>query len=332
MLVLLVVIGLLLAVYAHWRFGQFDERIDRHRGHVAELRATQKQMEGRLQALASDLETSRAAYRGELRGLRGIPGQLDELGQSVEELRARTESPQRAWVRAEALYLLELAGRRLKLEGDVPTAIAAMESADARLATVDDPSVREARRKVQEELAALRSVQIPDLADVLARLGRVEDAVPTLPVTGMPAAQGLRTAPATEQPGALARAWRRIKQAVRDLVALRQIEPAAARLVTEQEESLRRQHLELQLLAARVAAMRPDGAAYAAALQSASTWVEQNFDASTPEVSTALAELASLAAVDIDPDLPPVGEAGRMLGAVIRSTPAAPPITPPAKP
>ena len=28
MLVTLVVLGLLLAVYAHWRFGQFDERID----------------------------------------------------------------------------------------------------------------------------------------------------------------------------------------------------------------------------------------------------------------------------------------------------------------
>ena len=45
-------------------------------------------------------------------------------------------------MRAEALYLLELAERRLKLEGDVNTAIVAMESADARLATINDPAVR----------------------------------------------------------------------------------------------------------------------------------------------------------------------------------------------
>jgi uroporphyrin-3 C-methyltransferase len=207
-----------------------------------------------------------------------------------------------------------------------------MEAADARLATVDDPTARNARRKLQEELTALRSVQLPDLPAVLARLSQVETAVPNLPVTGMPAAHGVRTTPETEPPGALARAWRRIKQAARDLVALRRIEPATARLVTEQEESLRRQHLELQLFAARVAAMRPDGAAYAAALQSASTWTEQNFDASTPEVSAALAELASLATVNIDPALPPVGEAGRMLRAVVRTAPAASPTTPSAAP
>ena len=34
MLVALVVVGLLLAVYAHWRFGQFDGRIDRLRQQV----------------------------------------------------------------------------------------------------------------------------------------------------------------------------------------------------------------------------------------------------------------------------------------------------------
>jgi hypothetical protein len=43
--------------------------------------------------------------------LREIPAQLDEVGRTVEELRAHTESPERAWVRAEALYLLELATR-----------------------------------------------------------------------------------------------------------------------------------------------------------------------------------------------------------------------------
>jgi uroporphyrin-3 C-methyltransferase len=324
MLVALAVLGLLLAIYAHWRFGQFDERIDRLRGQLADLRATHDQLDARLQTLSADLESSRTTWRSEVRGLREVPGQLDALGRSVEELRARTEAPQRAWVRAEALYLLELGERRLKLERDVQTAIVAMESADARLATLDDPAVREVRNKLALELAALRAVPVPDLAEVLARIGRLEDAVPSLPVIGMPASQARRIKPAAETLNAFERAWRRIRQALRDLVSLRRIEPATARLVTQEEESLRRQHLELLLFGARVAAMQPDGAAYAHSLRAADAWLQQYFDTSTAEVEAAMAELAALELTVIEPALPVAGEAGRLLQGVIRGSSGTP--------
>jgi uroporphyrin-3 C-methyltransferase len=325
MLVALVVLGLLLAVYAHWRFGQFDERIDRLRRQLVELRANHDRLDARAQTLAADLDSSRATWRSELRGLRELPGQITELGQSVEELRARTEAPQRAWVRAEALYLLELGERRLKLERDVQTAIAAMESADARLATLNDPAVREVRAKLALEIAALRAVPVPDLADVLVRIGRLEDQVPTLPVIGMPVSQGQRTEARREAAGPFERAWQRVRQAIGDLVSLRSIEPATARLVTQEEESLRRQHLELLLFGARVAAMQPDGAAYAQSLRAAALWLEQYFDASKPRVEAALAELGALELTIIEPPLPRVGDAGRLLQGVIRGSSPSPP-------
>jgi uroporphyrin-3 C-methyltransferase len=324
MLVALVVLGLLLAVYAHWRFGQFDERIDRLRGQLAELRASNDQLDTRLKTLAGDLESSRSTWRSEVRGLREVPGQLDALSRSVEELRARTEAPQRAWVRAEALYLMELAERRLRLERDVETAIVALESADARLATLNDPAVREVRAKLALELAALRAVPVPDIADVLGRIGRLEDGVPTLPVIGMPASQARRDKPEAAAPGVFERAWRRVRQAMRDLVSLRRIEPATARLVTQEEESLRRQHLELLLFGARVAAMQPDGAAYAQSLRAADVWLQQYFDTSKPEVEAAAKELAALELTIIEPPLPAVGEAGRLLQGVIRGSNSAP--------
>ena len=115
MLVALAVLGLLLAIYAHWRFGQVDKRYDRLRQQITELREVQGQIDARTATLATDLESSRATWRSELRGLREVPAQVAELGASVEELRARSESPQRAWVRAEALYLLQLGERRLRV-------------------------------------------------------------------------------------------------------------------------------------------------------------------------------------------------------------------------
>jgi uroporphyrin-3 C-methyltransferase len=246
------------------------------------------------------------------------------LSGSVEDLRARTEAPQRAWVRAEALYLLELAERRLRLERDVQTAIVAMESADARLATLNDPAVREVRAKLALEITALRAVPVPDIADVLMRIGRLEEAVPGLPVIGMPASQARREKPEAESPGFFERAWRRIRQALRDVVSLRRVEPATARLVTQEEESLRRQHLELLLFGARVAAMQPDGAAYAQSLRAADLWLQQYFDTSQPEVEAAAQELGALELTIIEPALPAVGEAGRLLQGVIRGSSSTP--------
>lgn len=324
MFVALAVLGLLLAAYAHWRFGQFDERIDRLRAQSVELRGEQDRLSNQIQSLTTLLQATQDSWRSELRGLREIPAQIGQLGQGIEELRARTEAPQRAWVRAEAMYLLQLADRRLDLESDVPTAIVAMEAAAAQLATLDDPAVAEVRRQLAQEIAALRAVRLPDLPGVLTRITAVEDMAPSLPVLGMPVAKGRRIAADEKPSGFLGRVLARISQAARDLVSLRRVDPETARLVTQEEESLRRQHLELLLFAARIAAMQTDGAAYLQSLRSAETWLAQFFDTSTPEVSAAQTQIAALAAIDIEPALPEVGAAGRLLQRVIGTGPATP--------
>ena len=84
MLVACAVVALLLAIYAHWRLGQFDDRIDRVRGQVTQVRGTQDRLAGQLSTLTARLETSQNAMRTELRGLRELPAQVGELGRSVE--------------------------------------------------------------------------------------------------------------------------------------------------------------------------------------------------------------------------------------------------------
>ena len=320
-------LALLLAAYAHWRFGQFDERIDRLRGQVVEMRATQDRLDVQIAAVGTQLQEANDQVRSQIRLLREVPTQLGELGQSVAELRARTDAPQRSWVRAEALYLLELGARRLRLEHDVPTAIAAFESADARLATVPDPAVAEVRTQLARELAALRAVDVPDISSVLARLAAIERSAANFRVLGLPVANARRLGETgTEEPGsAFDRATRRLRQAWRDLFSFRRIDPAHSRLVTREEESLRRQQFELQLFAARIAAMQQDRPGYAQALQSAAALLDRSFDARDETVSAARTELAQLAAIDVDPAAPELGTAAQLLQRVIRaSSPAKP--------
>jgi uroporphyrin-3 C-methyltransferase len=318
--------ALLLALYAHWRFGQFDERIDRLRGQLAQVQTTQQRLTTQLESLATRVDRSNEQLQGQVRSLREVPTQVGELGQTVAELRARTEAPQRAWVRAEALYLLELGARRLRLEHDVPTAIAAMESADARLSTVTDPAVAEVRAQLASELAALRAIDVPDVPEIITRLAALETQAENYRVLGVPLAKARRLGkggPQTEI-GAFDRAMNRLQQAWHDLFSYRRVEPATTRLVTREEEALRRQHLALELFAARIAAMQQDRTAYARSIQASLDWLERYFDARDPSVTSARTELTALAAVDVDPARPEIGTAAQLLQRVIRaSSPAA---------
>jgi uroporphyrin-3 C-methyltransferase len=315
-------LALLLAAYAHWRFGQFDERIDRVRGQVVELREAHARLAAQITAVDAQLQQSSEQVRTQIRSLGEIPAQLGEIGQNVAELRARTDAPQRTWVRAEALYLLELGARRLRLEHDVPTAIAALESADARLATVSDPAVAEVRTQLARELATLRAVNVPDIPAVLSRLATVESAIPGFRVLGVPVATARRLEPAAaDKPeGAFERAGRRLKQAWDDLFSYRRVDPSRSRLVTREEESLRRQQFELQLFAARIAAMQQDRGTYNQALHSALDLLDQSFDPRDDAVATARSELEQLAAIDVDPAMPEVGTAAQLLQRVIRAS------------
>jgi len=317
-LVVSAVVAVLLVLYGHWRFSGVDDRVERLRKQLVEMRAANDRLGSLITTLTTRVEQSDALIQKEIKSLREIPPQLNELGQSVAELRTRTDAPQRTWVRAEALYLLELAERRLRLEHDVPTAIAAMESADARLATVADPAVAEVRHQLELELAALRTVRVPDLPRMIERVTALEQQAPSWPVLGVPVASARRTVPAEAPGGAIQRAWHRLALALRDLVSLRRVDPSTVRLVTGEEESLRRQHLDLLLFAARLGAMQQDAAAYSQSLRSADAWLTQFFDPTSPGVRAARVEIGALSSIDVDPPHPEIGGAAQLLQRVIR--------------
>jgi len=76
---------------------------------------------------------------------------------------------------------------------------------------------------------------------------------------------------------------------------------------------LRRQHLELLLVAARIAAMQGNGAAYSQALKSAIEWIDQCFDARSQAVRAARKEVNELGTMTVAAPRPPIGAAVQML-------------------
>jgi uroporphyrin-3 C-methyltransferase len=316
--------ALLLAAFGHVRLAQFSERDDRLRTQLGDLSSAQTRMERQVSKLSNRLDGSEAALQRELAALRNLPATISEFGRNLDEVRARTETPQRAWVGAEAGYLLELAQRRLVLESDVGTAIAAMSAADARLATLGDPAIVEVRRELAREIAALRAVQSPDFTSLLARLDRLDASVADLPILGVPADRSnlARSKPDADAGGAA----QRIAAASRDLFSLRRVDPVKVRPITREVESLRRQHLQLLLLSARVAAMQRDPTAYASALAGAEAWLLEYFIADSAAVEVAQQELRLLAEIQLDPPHPAgIGNAAKLLQRIARTPPTTEP-------
>ncbi len=136
------VLALAIAGYSLVRLDSMRDKLDTANATLAASNSDRELLRAELKSQASRERQAHRDLNRRLDTLSDAPQQLQELASSVEELRGRAEGPERAWSRSEALFLLELAQRRLTLDRDVETAIVALESADLRLASLRDRVVR----------------------------------------------------------------------------------------------------------------------------------------------------------------------------------------------
>lgn len=307
------VLALATAVYALLRLDSTRDRLDALKDTVRTVEADRALLRQELKSLSSRERQARRELDRRLDQLTDAPQRLQELTTSVEELRGRAAGPERAWSRAEAMFLLELAQRRLALERDVETAIVALESADARLAALRDPSFVLVRQQIARDLQTLRSVRQPDIAGILARLTAAEDQAMRAAVKGIAATERSAFDRTALPDGVFARAWAVITRTLAGLISVRKVDDLAGRVVTAEAALLRRQHLQLLLFAARTAAARHDNESYRSSLASARRWLGEYFDLTDPAAQALLREVQSLEPIDVDPPLPEISDATRAL-------------------
>jgi uroporphyrin-3 C-methyltransferase len=306
-------LALATSIYALLRIDSTRDRLDRTNDAARALDAERAQLRADFKSLTNRQRTAVRDLDRRVDVLEDVPKQVEELVLSVEQLRGRAEGPERAWSRAEAMFLLELAQRRLALDRDVQTAIVALESADARLAALRDQSVAPVRQQIARELTALRAVRQPDTVGVLTRITSAEEAAAHLPIKGVLASERHAADRAALPEGMLARAWAMTRNAFANLIVVRTVDDRAGSIVTAEEAQVRRQHLQLLLFAARTAVARHDAAAYREALAGARQWLGEYFELSSPAAQALLEQIQQLEPVDIDPQLPDISGSARAL-------------------
>src|ERR1043165_6355783 len=178
-------LALIIACYALWRLDTTLDRLDRVSDLANRISIEQNAMRTDLTDAAARTNRLEDSFTGRTEELSRLPTQLQRLDGSLQELQARAKGPQRGWVKSEALFLLDAAQRSVAFDGDVPSAVAALESADGRLATLQDPALLTVRQQIGRELLALRAVPQPDLATVLLRLANAEEEAARIPIKGI---------------------------------------------------------------------------------------------------------------------------------------------------
>lgn len=282
------------------------ELASRHDFDGEQIKALQDRLDNNLQR-TEQLEQQLALISGR------------EGGADSELRRVREER-----VLIEVDELVTLASSQLQIARDPSAALAALSSADARLALVSRPQFFALREALARDMERLRRVPVVDIVGVSIRLDRLIQGVdswhlladPTRRLAPPPPRSISDVVPA----GRLGWLGREVADALHDLVRIRTVEAPESLLLPAYQYQLVREQLRVRLLTARQALLARNQALFKSDLTDATTLVNRYFDTSDPLVGTALAQIKSLQTSVVDAPLPTLEDSVAALRTARRST------------
>jgi uroporphyrinogen III methyltransferase/synthase len=271
---------------------------------------------------AADARNRIARLEGELDRVKESRAALDQL--YLELTRGRDDA---ALIEVERL--VTLAEQELRVTGNVASALAALQSADARLARLERPQLVNLRRAIGRDIERLRAVPAVDLTGLALKLDQIAQGVDAWPLLAEVTARPARTAqtradaekkgvePAADGFSARLRAW--LAREFGDLVRIREVDTPEALLLTAAQQQLVRHQLRLRLLDARLALLARNDRLFRADLAEAQTLLARYFDTKHPAAAGAALQLRQIAQATLNVELPALNDS---LGALRALRPA----------
>ncbi|MEP6484691.1 MAG: uroporphyrinogen-III C-methyltransferase [Rudaea sp.] len=193
----------------------------------------------------------------------------------------------------EAELLLTLGGERFNLFRDPAGAIAAYRAADTALAEVEDAAFSTVRQSINAEIVSLNGLQAADPGMVVAQIDQLRSHLAQLPTT-----KRLTETADAKSDSRLMRVLGGFVQVHRD--------DDAHKLAAVTDASLARELATLDLRDAQAAALARDASRYSTALAAVKSQIAAAFDPSSADVSSALAQVDTLASAQLAPTAPSI--------------------------
>ena len=230
-------------------------------------------------------------------------GEFQNQRVAIEEMTRDLARAPEDWLLAEIEQTLNIASRELTLAGNVRAAISALQSAEQRLARADKLQATPLRRAISQDLERLKATPAVDTQGITVKLDNLMLQSVSLPM----AVPGLVVAtmgkdmdgkkmgtPATDSSW-LKKAWSDFLGAMRELVRIREIEPAEAALITPQQAMFVRENLRLRLLSARMSLLARDEVNFKEDLKAARELIQKYFDGKAKVNQNAVITLKQMA-------------------------------------
>ena len=278
-----------------------------------------------------------------------IATELRDSQAKITLLEARLSESQAQQAALEALYrdlapsrdeialteieqLLLVASQQLQLVANVPSALAALQLADAKLQRLDRPQFLPLRRALSRDIDRLKAVPFVDVDGMSLKLDQAQTQIEALPLAmdervpppsqepvvpprvkglAIPPAKGQAIPPPVKEqplPPPPETPWQRFLRDVwsdiRQLVRIEVTDRPAAPLLAPSQQYFLRENLKLRLLSARIALLNRDDSSFKADIAAADAWLARYFDTRSKSVQTLQATLKQLAAAPMAGEMP----------------------------
>jgi uroporphyrin-3 C-methyltransferase len=299
------VVALLVSGFLWQKLSSIQEQLARQSGDAAtqslEARATAKQA----QELARETAARVTVYEARLSEIALQRTQLEELMQSLS--RSRDEN-----LVVDIESAIRLSQQQAQLTGSVEPLLAALKSADQRVARAAQPRLTPLQRAIARDIERIKSAAVSDTPGLLVKLDELvylaDELVPANAVAPANATASVKR----QSPDGIPTWWQRSLQVVRDearsLVRVSRIEQPEAALLSPEQSFFLRENLKLKLLNARLGLLARQLESSRADLAAAALSLNKYFDATSKKTQAAASLLQQVQAQMKTLQLPRVDE------------------------
>jgi len=213
---------------------------------------------------------------------------------------------------AEVEQLLTTAKQQLQLNGNVKSALLALQAALQRLEPLDLPRAASLRETLSLEIENLRDLPQVDITSMSTQLTHLSELCGTLPLISerQPTlnAKAAAAKPPAKPLNSLQKLAYPIWEDIKNLVTVERIEKPEPALLASDQAFYLRENIKLRLLTARIALLQHDETTYKADLVTVNNWLNQYFDTRHPDTIKAINMLKRLSGNNISIELPQLND------------------------
>ena len=299
--VALALVSLLLSATLWQKLSNIQEQLARQSADAGAQSVEARSLAHQAQELSRETAARLAVSEAKISEVALQRTQLEELMKSLS--RSRDEN---LVVDIESSILL--AQQQSQLTGSLEPLLAALKSADQRVARAAQPRLTPLQRAMAHDVDRIKAATVADLPSLLVRLDelvRLADDLPVANAVGQPPAKASSAVAPTSAPEAW---WRQglttLLGEARNLVRVSRIELPEATLLSPEQSFFLRENLKLKLLNARLGLLARQTESSRADLAAAALALGRYFDASSRKTQTALQVLQQVQAQMKNMELP----------------------------